>query len=118
MWRDDAYLLDMLLAARQIRVHVRDVTREGFDADVKLHSAVMHWIMVIGEAARHLSPEFQRQHPELPWSDIIGMRNKMVHEYFRVDFDVLWDAIHQDVPDLIAKLEPLVPPAPEPTSHK
>jgi len=110
MWRDESYVLDMLLAARHVLAHTRDVTRERFDSDVTLHSAVMHWIVVIGEAASHVSPDFRRQHPEFPWVDVVGMRNKIVHEYFRVDFDVLWDAVQQDIPDLIAKIEPLVPP--------
>ena len=110
MWRDEAYLLDVLLAARKIQAFVAGVTRERFLADELLQNAIMHFIQIIGEAARLVSDEFQEAHPEVPWRSIIAMRNRLVHEYFRVQPKRVWAAVQDDVPALIPLLEPLVPP--------
>jgi uncharacterized protein with HEPN domain len=57
---------------------------------------------VIGEAARRVSPEIQRSHPEIPWSAIIGMRHKVVHDYLEVDEDIVWDVVTADLPSIVA----------------
>ena len=66
MWRDDAYLLDMLLAARKVRDFTRDVTRGQFQSDELTQNAVMRQIQIIGEAARKVSLRCQQAHPEIP----------------------------------------------------
>ncbi|MFH0964565.1 MAG: DUF86 domain-containing protein [Planctomycetota bacterium] len=113
MWRDDAYLLDMLLAAREIREHATGVTRERFLGDSLLQNALMHLIQIIGEAARKISTEFREAHPEVPWAEVIGMRHRLVHEYFRIIPEKVWDVVEQEIAPLIAALEPLVPPEEE-----
>lgn len=65
---------------------------------------------MVGEAARRVSPEAQQKSSEIPWSDIIGMRHKIVHDYLDIDFDVVWEVVKTDLPDLVAHLEPIVPP--------
>ncbi len=109
MWRDEAYLLDILLAARKIGVFTRGYDAEKFAADEVMQHAVMRLIQIIGEAARKVSPEFQEAHPEIPWTQIIGMRNRLVHEYFRVVTEIVWEVVARDLPALIPLLEPLVP---------
>ena len=64
----------------------------------------------IGEAAAHVSAAFRKQHPEVPWQNVAGMRHKLIHDYFEIDLDVVWMAAKDDAPDLISLLEPLVPP--------
>lgn len=110
MWRDDAYLLDMLLAARKVMKYAKGVDFERFDQDEVLQDAIMRRIQIIGEAARKVSVEFKDQHPEIPWYEISGMRNRLVHEYFKVITEKVWEAVVKDIPDLIDELEPLVPP--------
>jgi uncharacterized protein with HEPN domain len=110
MWRDDAYLLDMLLAARKVMKYAQGVDFERFDQDEILQDAIMRRIQIIGEAARKVSEEFKEGHPEIPWYEISGMRNRLVHEYFKVITEKVWEAVVKDIPDLIATLEPLVPP--------
>jgi uncharacterized protein with HEPN domain len=110
MWRDDAYLLDMLLAARKIRDFTDDVTWEKFQDDELTQNGIMHLIQIIGEAARKVSPDYQQQHPEIPWDRIIGMRNRLVHEYFRIIPERVWDVVEKNIPALIRLIEPLVPP--------
>lgn len=113
MWKDDAYLLDMLLAPRKVVDFSRNSDRMRFREDEVLQNAVMRLIQVIGEAARMISQEVKDAHPAIPWRGIIGMRHRLVHEYFRIDVDRVWDVIQEDLPHLIRKIGPLVPP-PEP----
>jgi uncharacterized protein with HEPN domain len=67
-------------------------------------------IEIVGEAARNISTEFKATHPEIPWSGIISMRNRLVHEYFRVSSERVWEVVNKDIPALIVLIEPLVPP--------
>ena len=114
MWRDDAYLLDMLLAARKVREFTKGVTRDQFLSDQVLQHAVMRLVQIIGEAARKISPEFKRAHGEIPWREIVAMRHRLVHDYVAIIPEKVWDVVEIDIPALIPLLEPLVPPdAPE-----
>jgi uncharacterized protein with HEPN domain len=110
MWRDDARLLDMLLAARELDKYTQGVSFEDFDRNRLLQHAVIRLIEIIGEAARNISADFKAAHPEIPWAGIIGIRNRLIHEYFRVASDKVWEAVKEDLPGLIALVEPLVPP--------
>ena len=110
MRRDDAYLLDMLLAARRARRFCEDLTWESF-AQSEIHQyAVFKAIEILGEAARLVSQTTRQAHPEVPWDKIAGIRNRLIHEYFRVDLEIVWAAVRDDIPRLIAQIEPLVPP--------
>ena len=110
MWRDDAYLLDMLLAARRVLDFSQDVTWEQFQTDELMQNAVMRQIQIIGEAARKVSLQCQQAHPEIPWQQIIGMRHRLVHEYFCIIPERVWDVVEKGISELIGLLEPLVPP--------
>ena len=111
MWRDEACLLDMLLAARKIRRFSEGVVFETFLADELMQHGIMRLIQILGEAARKVSPDFRQAHPEIPWQGIIGMRNRMVHEYFRIIPAKVWDVVRDEIPVLVPLLEPLVPSA-------
>lgn len=93
MWRDDAYLLDMLLAARKVREFTQGVEWEKFEKDDLIQNAVMRQIQIIGEASRKVSIQYQQEHPEIRWNEIIGMRNRLVHEYFRIIPRRVWDVV-------------------------
>jgi len=110
MWRDDAFLLDMLLAARKVLEFTQGVGWSNFELDDLMQNAVMRQIQIIGKAARKLSPQCQEEHPEIPWNEIIGMRNRLVHEYFHIIPRRVWDIVEKDIPELIQLIEPLVPP--------
>jgi len=109
MWRDDACLLDMLLAARKIRHFSEGVAFDRFLADELMQHGIMRLVQILGEAARKVSPDFRQSHPEIPWQGIIGMRNRMVHEYFRIIPAKVWDVVQGEIQSLIPLLEPLVP---------
>ncbi|MBM3325055.1 MAG: DUF86 domain-containing protein [Calditrichaeota bacterium] len=65
---------------------------------------------MIGEAVRNISAELKEQRPDIPWTKIIGMRNVLVHQYARVNLAEIWETIQHDIPDLMRRIEPLVPP--------
>ena len=106
---DDALFLDMLVHAQRVASKVSGVSRADFDANDDLQLALVYLIQVIGEAANRLTQEQRESHPDVPWRDIIGMRHVVVHDYFRIDLDVVWDTANHGVPDLIAALERILP---------
>src|SRR5579859_3511452 len=110
MWRDEAYLLDMLQAARDAVAFTTGLTRSEFEGSRIAQYAVAHALQIVGEAAARTSEETRLHAPEVPWSQIVGMRNRLVHDYGRVDRDILWDAVRVDVPALITVLERVVRP--------
>lgn len=110
MRRDEAYLLDMLIAARDAVSFVQGLSAEQFGASRIHQQAVAKALETIGESAARISEPTRTAHPEIPWREIIGMRHRLVHDYFEVDRDKVWDTVQNDLPSLIAALEPLVPP--------
>ena len=110
MSRDEAYLLDMLTAAREVECLCQGITRERFLTDRLAQYGIMHLIQIIGEASRMVSPELKREHPEIPWAGIVGMRHRLVHEYFRILPERVWEVVQNDLRKLAVLLEPLVPP--------
>ena len=110
MWRDDALLLDMLLASRKIRQFTQDHSWETFQVEEKTQHAVMRLIQIIGEAASKVSDGYKQEHSVIPWVGIIGMRHRLVHDYFNILLEKVWEVIVKDIPELIQNLEPLVPP--------
>src|SRR5207342_1542547 len=98
--RDLVYVGHMLDMARKAVNKTQGLSREAYDADETLRLALIHLIQVIGEAARQVSGPFAERHPEIPWSDIIGMRHKVVHDYLGVDEDIVWQVVSEDLPNL------------------
>jgi uncharacterized protein with HEPN domain len=110
MWRDDAYVLDMLIAARKVLQYTDKVTGDKFFSDELLQNAVMYQIQIVGGAASKVSADYKKVHSEIPWQQITGMRNRLVHEYFDIIPERMWDVVEQDIPELVRLIEPLVPP--------
>ena len=110
MAHDDAvYIGHMLEMTRRAEKAVQGKIRVDYDADDILRLGLTHLVQVIGEAARKVAPEFQQAHPETPWRQIIGMRHRIVHDYMRVDEDVLWEVVSNDLPALLPLLEQISP---------
>jgi uncharacterized protein with HEPN domain len=106
---DRVYVAHMIEFAQKAHVRVAKRERADLDADEDLQLQLYALIERIGEAAAHVQPAFREQHPELNWQEIVGMRHKLIHEYFRIDLDVVWKAAKDDAPELIELLTPLVP---------
>lgn len=99
MRRDGERLADIIEAAEKISIRAGK-GRHAFDADEDVQIVLVHLIQVIGEAASGLSDELISAHPEVPWRQIVAIRNRVVHGYFEVDLDILWDVATIDVPHL------------------
>lgn len=79
-------------------------TRNNLDTDRMLVLALVKDIEIIGEAATNLSQDCRSRHPQLPWADIIGMRNRLVHAYFEIDLNIVWEVVTNDLPFLVSEL--------------
>ena len=109
MRHDDSYLLDMLVAARKAVRFSSGLTYERFSQSDLHQNAVLKVLEIIGEAASRISADTRTAHPNVPWPDVVGLRNRIVHAYFEVDLGVVWNIVNNDVPVLISPLEPIVP---------
>ena len=110
MPRDAAILLDMLISARRALEYVRGKTQNEFLADGALQDMVVRRLEIVGEAAVRVSQETRDSLPGIPWRKVVGLRNVLIHQYFRLDLDRVWEVLQDDLPKLIAALEPVVPP--------
>lgn len=109
MSKDDlVYVGHMLDMARKALDKTRGKGRPEFDQDENLRLALTHLIQIIGEAARRVSGDFHAAHPEVSWVDIIGMRHVVVHDYMRVDDDIIWQVVQADLPPLVVALDTIV----------
>jgi len=103
--RDEALLLDIIGACREIRAYIGHGGYEAFIADGKTYRAVERCLEIIGEAARGLSPGTQRAYAKSPWPKIVGLRNRISHEYGDIDYEEIFLIATVSVPELIAELE-------------
>lgn len=111
MQKDDLiYIGHMLDTAKLAMRKLEGRNRRQYDTDENLRLALAHLIQMIGEAARCISSPFREAHPHIPWSKIIGMRHKVVHDYLHVDYDLIWAVVIRDLPSLVQALEQIPPP--------
>ena len=110
--KDAGYLLDMLEHARGVTRAIRDRSVAEYLADEDFRLAIERRIEIIGEAANRVSKSFQDAHPEIPWRKIVVQRNVLAHEYGEVQAEIIWRVATGSIPELIAALEPLIPPLP------
>ena len=107
--RDLAYLWDMREESRQIATFIKGIPYSRFVKNNMIRYAVERSLMIIGEAANHVSVEFQDDHPEIAWRQIIGLRNILAHEYGDIKVDRIWSSAANNVPFLLSELEKLLP---------
>ena len=111
MRRDDLIRIrHMLDAAKEAMGFAKGRTRKDLDSDRMLTLSLVKSIEMIGEAASKVTEECRRSCPEIPWISIVGMRNRLIHAYFDIDPDRVWDTIQDDLPSLISDLERILPP--------
>ncbi|MGB3236880.1 MAG: DUF86 domain-containing protein [Geitlerinemataceae cyanobacterium] len=107
MARDKESLLDIVEAIEKILAYTKGIRFEEFQIDDEKQDAVLRRILVIGEATKRLSAEFKTRHSQIPWKDIAGMRDIVVHDYNRLDLETIWDVVQNDLPELIQFLNSL-----------
>jgi uncharacterized protein with HEPN domain len=107
--RDDATLLDIARAAQLVLEFNKGLTKDSFKEDLKSQSAILHQLMIIGEAVKRLTLEFRNTHPDIPWPLMAGMRDNLIHAYDSVDMDEVWKTATDDIPNLLKTIQPLLP---------
>jgi uncharacterized protein with HEPN domain len=111
MAHDDRLAVEQMLdTVQRIRSIVRNVARQALEADEVRQLALLHLIQLLGESASRTSAAFRERHPELPWGQMIGMRNRIVHGYDHVDPDIVWRVATDDVEQLLPSIERLLTP--------
>lgn len=102
---DRVRLRHMLEAAQEALTFAKGKTRADLESDRMLAHALVECLRVAGEAARQVSAETRQEYPTIPLRDVIGMRNQLVHENFKIDYDIVWQTVKEDLPPLVAALE-------------
>ena len=103
--RDRAHLEDILISARLASEYLAGAQQGEFASNTQLQDAVIRRLELIGEAARRMSADGRQRWPNLPWQEMIGMRNVVVHDYDEIDLSIVWVTVERDLPDLVAALE-------------
>lgn len=107
MRSDQERLQDILEAIAQVERYASQ-GRDRFNQDELIQIWIVHHLQIIGEAASKLSQPFIKQHPEIPWAAVMAFRNILVHQYFRVDFEIVWRIVEYDLPDLKSRVQTFV----------
>jgi uncharacterized protein with HEPN domain len=106
--RDSHYLADIQEAIGRILAYTESLSYEQFLDDIKTQDAVVRNLQVLGEAVKKLSPDLRNQASHLPWQDMAGMRDKIVHDYFGINYDIVWTVTRQELPTILAEIKKLL----------
>ena len=102
------YLEDLLLAMNRIAEYIEGLTFKDFKRDYKTADAVIRNFEIIGEAARNIPPAVKEKYPEVPWDEMYLLRNKVSHEYFGIDYDIIWDIASNYLPENRKQIEDIL----------
>lgn len=91
------FLEDILTSIAKIKEYTKDINEKEFRQDSQIQDAVVRRFEIIGEAVKHISQEFKDKHAEIPWREISGTRNILIHEYFGVNLERIWKTIKKDI---------------------
>ena len=103
MSRDRVFLMHMIDEIRFLRSCSRGLDLEGLKADPVMQRAFLRSLEVIGEAVKNLSEDLRKDHPEIEWRKIAGLRDRLIHHYFEVDWEIVWDVVTGKLPALEEK---------------
>lgn len=92
----------------EIENYTKNFSAKKFRGDIKTQDAVIRRIEIIGEAVKNLPSDFKRKNPQVEWQEIAGMRNKLIHEYFGVDIDLVWEVVKKDIPKLKKQIHGII----------
>ena len=104
-WR--LFLLDIRESASRVRDYVGSMSREEFLSDSRTVDAVIRNLAIIGEAAKKVPADIRRQYPDVEWKKMAGLRDIVIHDYFGIDEDIIWDVVSVKMPELLQQMETL-----------
>lgn len=105
---DKDFLSDIQEAIRRITVYMTGVTYEAFLAEIKTQDAVIRNLEIIGEATKNLSVGIRVKYPDMPWKGMAGVRDRLIHQYFGVNLDIVWQIVTVELPDIATQLEEII----------
>jgi uncharacterized protein with HEPN domain len=105
---DDDFLRDIREAVRRIKTYTDAMTYDRFLADIKTQDAVVRNLEVIGEATKSLSTGLREKYPDVPWKGMAGVRDRLIHDYFGVNLDIVWDIVTVELPALESQIEAIL----------
>jgi len=105
---DRVRLAHILEYAELVSEWLSRVRKESFFDNKQLQASIIRQIEVIGEATKNVSPSLKEKHPEIPWKEISGMRDMLIHEYFDVDLEEVWVTCTEDIPELVEKIKTIL----------
>ena len=105
---ENLFLADIKECCEKIERYIEGVSEENFRANKMLQDALVRNIEIIGEAAKNLSDEIRAENPEIPWRDVTRMRDKIVHHYFRLNLEVIWQTATEDVSALKVQIDKII----------
>lgn len=106
--RDLDFLRDILEAARRIESYTEGMTYEAFLGDTKTQDAVIRNLEIIGEATKNLSAEVREEHHDVPWRGMAGVRDRLIHDYFGINLDIVWQIITDELPLAAGQIETII----------
>lgn len=101
--------IDFLSASREailrIKAYTKELSYEQFLEDIKTQDAVVRNLEIIGEATKNISEELKKKYPQIRWKDLAGVRDKLIHHYFGVNLDIVWNIVKEELPEIVLQLE-------------
>jgi uncharacterized protein with HEPN domain len=108
MLRDKQALMDIAIAIQQTLLYAQDINRGNLQENDEKQAAILYRLIVIGEATKRLSNEFREQYPMIPWRQMAGLRDVVIHDYDELDLDILWNVIHINLPDILPEIQAIL----------
>jgi uncharacterized protein with HEPN domain len=106
--RDQDYLSDIREAIQRIAAYTAGLNYEQFMQDNKTQDAVVRNLEIIGEATKNLSSRLRKTYPQIPWRDLAGMRDKMIHHYFGINYEIVWTIAKEELPGLVSQIQDIL----------
>ncbi len=96
---------DIMEASKRALTYSKNLDYKAFSKDIKTQDAIIRNIEIIGEAVKNIPEDSRNLYPNIPWKNMAGMRDKLIHHYFGINIDIVWDVVKTDLPEIIKKIE-------------